>query len=51
MVEWYRAAMRAVRDEYEAHKIGYTEAVGAIDEVGEMIGRDADLHPVWRATA
>jgi hypothetical protein len=47
-IEWYPLAVRMIREGFERRRLTYSDAVEAIQEVGRMIGEDADLKTAWR---
>jgi hypothetical protein len=47
---WYPVAVRSIREAFERRRLNYSEAIEAVQEVGRMIGVDADIKPSWRVT-
>ena len=50
-IEWYPLAVRMIRLGFEEHRLSYTDAVEAVEEVGRMVSEDAELRPAWRVEA
>ena len=50
-LDWFPLAVRMIRRGFEEHRLSYSDAVEAVEEVGRMITEDADLKQEWRVEA